>query len=256
MLKLDHEGTGLASGTLTVMTRSSDSSAKPVPVTVRYTYELQNPLNEKVFWPVLVAIILIGILLPVALLYLVKWWSAKIPGATLSIGSVRGPVGPTGSFLESVSLIPQDLHVVPLEGTDRRSVALTGGATVRTKTGWGLTEPGYAVVQGQPGVTAGGSSRLPLAIQDHWIALLDSADPHRGDVELVVLLAPSSTKLPDLLADARSRVPELVEKLRQSLGDAPPPTPGGPGDGGADGEWGSTTTVPTPPSPGSSPDTW
>lgn len=225
-------GAGLASGELTVMLASDDPSVEPVRVAVAYDLEMQNPRNDRVFWPVLVGVTLLGILIPLGLLYLVKWRTAKIPGNSILIGRASGQVDGHSSFLGSVSLAMSDLAGTTLAGGDRRSIQLNGVSQVQTKMGLGPTEPGYAVVVGQlsassanPASTRKGLARLPLAVQDRWIALLDSTNPHAGPVEVIFLVAPTSPKLQELIADARARVPEVVTQLRSRLGESAGPVP-------------------------------
>lgn len=250
-LAVEEVGTGLASGQLTVMTRSAEAGVKPVAVTVAYDLEMKKPRNEAVFWPLLIAITLAGVLIPVALLYLVKWRTAKIPGNSLLIGSLSGNVDQQSSFLSASALSERDMRGVTLAGTSRRSVALNSLSEIRTKVGLGLTEPGYAVVAGQPSASSanpsttrnGSAARLPLAVQDRWVALLDPANPHGGPVEVVFLLAPTSGKLPVLLTDARNRVPEVVAEVRARLGATSARSPSTPA--AAEEDWGPSTPAST-----------
>ena len=259
VLSVDGVGTGLASGQLTLMTESDKADVAPIPVTVTYELEMKRPRNNEVFIPLLVAITAGGILLPVLLLYLMKWWTARIPGSALSIGSARGQVDQGSSFLDSAAITEQGMRAMTLVGTDRRSVPLNGQSRLRTKVGLGLTEPGWTVVEGQYSASSatpstdrkGRRGRLPLAVQDAWIALLDAANSHAGPVEVVFLVSPVSGRLPDLLADARARLPEVVSQLRSRLGDS---ATGGGGDGSpqpaANDEWGGTPSrVSTPTAP-------
>jgi hypothetical protein len=246
---VDKIGPGLASGTLVVQTRA-DSGDTTTPVNVAYELEMRRPRDEAVFWEALVGITLAGVLIPVGLLYLVKWRTAKIPGSSITLVSASGRVGPDSSFLDTTSVSEQGARTVVLEGTDRRSVSLNGQSQIQTRAGLWLTESGYCVVTGQPSVSSappgttrnGTSARLPLAVQDRWVALLDPTDPLNGSVEVVFLLSPTSAKLPELHADARSRVPELVDKVRSSLDSSSsgPGTPVAAGRPGTD-EWGGSS---------------
>lgn len=241
-------GTGLVSGEITVMTRPATDGVEPVPVNVRYELEMQKPRNDAVFWPLFVAISLGGVLIPVLLLYLMKWRTAQIPGNSLLLGSLQGNVGQHSAFLGAGSLTEQAMRGVTLAGSDRRRIPLNSLSEIRTKVGLGLTEPGYGVVEGQPSassanpaMTRKGRARLPLAVQDRWVALLDPVNPHEGPVEVVFLLAPTSGKLQELLVDARNRLPDVVARLRSSIGqDSGSAGAGTPGPQKND-EWGSSS---------------
>lgn len=246
-LTVGQTSAGLASGSLTVMTLPAEAGQQPVAVKVGYELEMERHRNDKLFWIYTALIAAAGIAVPVLLLYLVKWWTAKFPASSLALGSVSGPVTADSSSLINVSLAEHELRGIVLAGTDRRSIDLNGRAKLVTRMGLGLTEPSYAVVEGQysvssanPSMTRNGHARSPLSAQDRWIALLDPTDPHHGPVEVVFIVSPAAGKLSELLADARNRVPGLVDKLRSSLGDAPSAPPA-PDDG-----WGSPTPSTSP----------
>jgi hypothetical protein len=268
-------GNGLASGTVTVMTVPTDASLPAIPVKVSYQLEMSTPANVATLIWVLIATLLAGILIPLGLLYVVKRWSARIPGNSVLVGVTTGLVSATGYFLNSGEPFPlreQDLRSVILAGTDGRSLAITASVTLRSKMGWGITEPGFVIVvapgrcsvsSARPATTRKGDvARLPLAVQGHWVALLDAHDPMNGPVDVVLLIAPTSGRWADLTNDARQRVPEAVEKLRQRLhapaGGEEPPTGPTPDDywGSASDTTASGTSQPSPSITGPVDDQW
>jgi hypothetical protein len=250
-LQVSSTGNGLASGTVNVMTAPNDASLPPIAVKVSYQLEMSRPADVKTLIWVLILTLSAGILIPLGLLYLVKWWNARIPGDSVLVGKATGLVTPNGSFLTSDGQFPvreQDLSSSILVGTDRRSLTVPGGETLRSKMGWGITEPGFVVVaspsrysisSARPSTTRkGDKGRLPLAVQGHWVALLDASDPMNGPVDVVLLVAPLNGKWADLTADARQRVPEAVEELRNAL--KVPTVSEGPRTGGpTDDDWGT-----------------
>jgi len=256
-LQVGTTGNGLASGTVTVMTTPTDASLPPIPVKVSYQLEMRRPADVATLIWVLLLTFLAGISIPLGLLYLAKWWNARIPGDSVLVGKTTGLVTSTGSFLSSSGTFPlreQDLSSVILVGTDRRSLALPSGETLQSKMGWGITEPGlvvvaapgrYSVSSARPSTTRRGTQgRLPLAIQGHWVVLLDPNDPMNGPVDVVILVAPLSGKWGDLTADARQRIPEAVETLRRTLsthGVSEGPQSGTPPQ--ADDDWGSSPST-------------
>lgn len=247
----DHVGSGLVSGLLHVMTRSDQAAGKPMPVTVRYSYEMQRPLNEKVLWLTLVALMLLGLLIPLLILLTVKWATSKIPGSTLTTLTVAGQVSGGSSFLNGWRPDSTELQPRALETTSRRHVELTPRTTLRAKANLlKLTEAGYVVVQDAPFVCSGGS-KLPLAVQDQWVAVLDPANPHHGPVEVVFLMATGARRLDELVSDARAKISGAVAELRRGLGTAPAAPSGG------HDEWGTAVSAaPSPSSPQTGVDTW
>ena len=235
-------GNGLVSGRITVMSLPDDTSASPVSQSVTLAMEMQRPVNEAVRWATLVAIFLLGILLPVGLLYLAKYLTAKVPGPGVAAGIVRGPVGGGAAFTDyGVPLRVDQLQTQPLDGQDRRNVVV-GPRTLRARTGLGLTEPGYVVVDhgdggarisgaGGTGATTKGGPRLPLAVQGQWCVALDQVSPHSGDVEVTVFTDASGSNLEEVLTNVRRDLVATVETLRAR---APRPADGGGDLSGAD----------------------
>jgi hypothetical protein len=178
------------------MTKPADGSGEPVPVTVDYRYEMERPADQPLLWAVFVSLLALGLLVPLLLLLLLKWWTTKIPGAALSWLTVSGQVGHGSSFLNQEIPNLSMIRTISLEGADRRRIPITPRATLRAKPYFrSLSAPGHVVVEGAPAGTSAGDV-LPLAIQDHWIALLDPPNPRGGKVEVTFLLAPGAAALP------------------------------------------------------------
>ncbi len=238
----DALGNGLASGTLTVLAlpagQSPSGAAQAVAVPVAYELEMRRPADVAVLGGVLIGVTLLGVAIPLGLLYLVKWLTARIPGTAVVAGSLRGQVTDEASFLDAgVPLRMDQLHTVVLAGTDRRRIAVDG-KVLRARVGLSPTEPGHVVVD-QPGPGAGstrpatvrGRARLPLAVQGSWSVGLDPADPRRGDVTVSFFTSPGAPGWAELTDDCRRRVREVVAALRAGLPPVDPAagrTPGPP----------------------------
>jgi hypothetical protein len=249
---------GLASGRLNVMSVPDQGSEEPVATQVQYQLEMQVPRDTSTLIWVLAVVMLVGLGLPLILIYLAKWWSARIPADSLLVGALDGPVDEQ-RFAPSASLAVTAMQSVVLAGTSRRRVTLPTGPQLRTSAGLGLTEPGYALVDssgysassGHPPTTRKGvRGRLPLAVQKTWVVTLDTSDPMSGPVHVHVILASSGDGLDDVVADAHRRVPEVVARLRSRVrhGDGTPPPPA---TSGASDDWADTSGIPgTTPSSG------
>jgi hypothetical protein len=239
-------GNGLVSGTLTVQTLPGDKSGDPVPAVVAFTLDMKRPADALVLWGVLAGVMILGIAIPVGLLYLLKFITAVIPGESVAYATVRGQVSESTSFVAGgVPITVENLSTSVLTGASRRRVAIGGGKTLVAKVGLVPTEPGYVVVE-QPGLSAGGGTvassrkgkaRLPLAVQGHWCVALDPVDPLGGPVEVSVFTAVGGAGLPALLDDVRGSISEFVAQLRESL-----PQQGARNTGPARDEWGSTSS--------------
>lgn len=258
-------GNGLLSGTVTVMIRGKNADAKPVAQQVAYRLEMQRPANQAVFWPTLIGLTLLGLLIPLALLYAVRFATTKLHGSSVTVGSVRGPIDENQQFLS---------HSTVLDENTASSVALGGqreiaadGKVFRARMGLAPTEIGYVLVE-QPRVPAagrGGRSRkgsavLPLALTNTWLVSLDPQSPHTGDVEVTFLVPPDRHGWDELLADAVSEVADVVRALRADLPASTEPPAGDAWDsqGGAPDTWGSSADAPDPWGAGApaTPDPW
>ncbi|WP_146207212.1 vWA domain-containing protein [Nocardioides silvaticus] len=217
----DATGSGLVSGELHIMTRSDRESAEPVATTVAYRYEMLRPPEGRAWWFLL--LVALGLMLPLLLLMAVKWWTSRIPGSSLTTLAERGVVSGNSSFLNGWRPDPTRLRVQSLETGDRRRVVVSDRTTLVAKTDLlRLTEAGYVVATGGPFASSAGK-RLPLSVQDHWVAVLDPQDLHRGPVEVVFLLSSGARRLDVLVSDARGKVPTAVADLRRGFPDTAAP---------------------------------
>lgn len=258
-------GNGLLAGTVTVMVRSNDAGAKPVAQQVDYRLEMQRPVDKQVFYPLLIGLTLLGLAIPLALLYAVRFATTRLQGNAVAVGSVRGAVNDEHSFLNHATVLDEaGVMTVPLSG--QRSVS-ADGKVFKAKMSWAPTEPGRVVVEqprspaaGQGGRGLKGHAVLPLAPVNTWMVSLDPQNPHTGDVEVTFLTTPDRAGWSELVGDAASSVPDVVRKLRAVL-PAADPVAGSGGqdawDGGVPDGFG-TSAVATDPwgSPSAAADPW
>ncbi|SHI87617.1 von Willebrand factor type A domain-containing protein [Tessaracoccus bendigoensis DSM 12906] len=246
-LTLDPGGLGNGSfiGSTRVTLAAADSSAEPVVADLAFDLSQSRPASQPVLWSTLILITLLGVAIPVAILYLVKFLTSKIPGTAVLAGSAYGPVDDAHAFTDNgVPLNVANLTVAHL--TNNRREVTVAGKTLKAKMGAAPTEPGYVVVD-TPGPSAGGrtslqsvggNARLPLAVQGNWMVALDPQRPVGGAVEVTVFTAPGSPGFSELLEDVRANIRTAVAKLRAGL----PPEQGAPS---AD-PWAGGGGTPTP----------
>lgn len=191
--------------------------------TVRFTAELTKDLNPTPFWVVLVLAMILGPGIPILLAYLLKYLLAsKIPA-----GGINAPLIPLTIENGEVRRDGMALSWRPEDNREFLSVANSGSrrltvgdVVLRSKLGASpfgaghvsVTAPGRVAVSGHDPRSHGKthSARLPLAVQNQWVLLVDPHIPDRA--ELLVLLAPTTSRAQRerLLDDAASRVPKLV----------------------------------------------
>lgn len=240
-LRTEHGGNGTVNGTVPVMLAPADGSGEPIRVDVPFTANLQNPLNALNFVLVLVAAPLLGIGLPVLLLYFAKWRISRIPArplaaALIPVRSEHGQLLRDGAPFE---LGPADLRgtvAIPANGARRLQI---GQTALRATIGASPTGAGFVVVDSPGEATASGASpstdrsglraRLPLAVHNNWVVLHRDGDP-ADTARLLVLLggdAPRSER-EELSRQIAARAPEVLDALvraRREAGQAPPPEP-------------------------------
>lgn len=268
-------GNGLASGTVTVFTApANDATAAPVPVEVSYRVEMVRPANAPLRIATFIAIFPAGLLLPLLALYAIKFLTSKISGERVFVAQLSGAVDENRNFLSSTSP-PANPPSVPIDRSNRTRLTLPGGGELRTRMGWLPTEPGYvtaifagASVSGANPGRSGQHARLPLRIQDNWVAVLSPSDPLHGPVSVHYLVG-DLANLSRVHDDARSGLAQRVAALRAALGPSnaaqQPPGPGGAGDpwggsggpGGPGGQGGPTGPAPQPwGTPSGQPEPW
>ncbi|HEX5813182.1 MAG TPA: VWA domain-containing protein, partial [Pseudonocardia sp.] len=123
-------GNGIAAGSIPVRTAPVDARDRVQTVPVRFTADLRKPLDVYRFVVALVAALLASAL-PVLVLYLIKWWGARIPpgrglhAVSVPVQIVDGRVTRDG---QPFALRDGELRdLVPLTGRGAREVRVDGG---------------------------------------------------------------------------------------------------------------------------------
>lgn len=241
VLTVDQPQTGGVDGSIVVMIAPDGHLDRAVGVPVSFTADVRKPLVPELFAAVFAIALILALGLPLAMLYVAKYWSAKIPQIPLAHGLVPvtvvdGQVSRTGG---GFALNDADTRqVVSVSGGGRRRLPLSG-VELRTKVGRSPIGSGYVVVEspgrigaagGQPPWTRRGlQARLPLAAHNNWAILHDPAgDPTAAEI-LVLLDASGDDRGRQRIAeDVRRRAGDLLSALREAAeesGDVPP-TPG------------------------------
>ncbi|WP_166139421.1 vWA domain-containing protein [Nocardioides ochotonae] len=220
------EGTGLLGGTVMLSASPGSGPGDPIEVPVRFRYEMEPPPNEPVKWAVFVAVLMLGLAVPLGLLAAVKRRAAKLAGDHLAVEVLAGRITASSSFLASATVDRQQQTVLAFDSVGRTRVRVSDRATlvVRARALNPLKMP-EVVVEGAPHVTSQGEF-LPLAVQGTWLALLDPADLESGAVQVVLLLPVSGIGAEELLRDAADKVPGAIAQLRDRISAVTAPRAG------------------------------
>jgi len=226
-LRTDHDGHGGLTGTVPVHVAALDNPSDAQVVEVPFVASLIKPLNTTNFVLVLLAALLLGPGIPLALLYASKWWVSKIPDTPML--AERIPVEVSNDVVlrdgEPFAMADTDL-IQPVPG-------LTGGTRRLTVQGVTLTATmgrspfgAGCVIADADGLVSVGSELpasdrgglravLPLAVHNKWVVLHDPRGP--ANIAEVLLLVGGRTDTATrerLYEEVARRLPELLNGLR------------------------------------------
>ncbi len=250
-LRLDDSGNGTLSGLLTVRLAPEGEPGRALSTTVPFVGDLVRPLNTSVLGLTFALALLLGIGLPLLFLYALRWWTARIPGEALRVGTV--PVRLVGRDVQRDGGpfqldLARDTRFqgVPESGFRRLDVE---GLVLQTRTGVSPTSTPWTEVTaaGSVVVTADGAGRLPLGVHGSWVALLDPGRPAEAKVVVLLPTDASPAMLDQVAREIRSRLPQLAQEARDLV---PSPGAGPEGDGGSPAPGGFGTPPPGSPMPG------
>lgn len=283
-LDVPEEVNGDIGGTLVVMA-APKNAGDPVAIEVPFSGSLSKPLDATQFTVALVLALILGPLIPLLLLYLFKWMTARIPAKALRAQQIPVTVSGATVLRDNQPFAIRDTDLVSLvPGLDRptRRIDL-GGVTLKTTTGWSPfgagrvigSAAGLASAGGKEGATTGKQpdAVLPLAVHNNWLVMHDPAGPAEAATVLLLVSGDAGRQQVErVVQELRDHLPRVLPKLRaqarENLGEAEPPTgsaapnpfgggaPAAPGGGNAANPFGPSTTprAPgTPPPPGGNP---
>lgn len=215
---------GFVSGTIPVSISRADGSEETV-VPIAATGTMSIPLNKTAFTLAFVAALLLGLLIPLALLYLVRYLTARIPEQYF--GAQRISLHFEGSALRYDGAVAP---TIDFDGASRNQIHHDG--RVASALGHQLKVHSFqanplagssVIVETTPSISDTGLQKsdraaLPLAVQGHWfIAARD------GNLELIVLprLPIEHAAAQQLVQNTVERAPELAAQLQQQIPQQP-----------------------------------
>lgn len=235
-------GSGALTGSFVVKMASLDAPDRVQDLAVDYTAEVQRPLNTTNFLLALIAALLLGPGIPLALLYLAKWATAKIPDRPLLTQMV--PVSFEGSTVTrdggGFALRDGDLTTmarIPPGGARSLDV---GGIVLATRTGKSPLGSGEVRVESGPRLGASSAhpepvgdrhqARLPLAVHNTWVLLHDPGGPPDAGTALLLVAGDAGPQQRQALVDDFARrAPHVFAGLRAVAAAEPQPASGPPG---------------------------
>lgn len=241
-------GNGAVNGTFAVLSASAEDPSLTEPADIDFNAELTRPLNAANFALTLIAALLLGPGIPIGLLYLAKWATAKIPGRGLIVTPVAVTLDHGEIMRDGAPIEWRDgdfRNMAPMDAKGQRRLDL-GPIKLEARTGASPFGAGYVVVDAPGRIGASSEfgepfgkeqrARLQLGVHNTWV-MVRSAQPGPDQTMVVFLTAADAgTGVRDkLLADLQRRGPQVYERLASAQNNAPDAGrsggPGGPGDG-------------------------
>lgn len=226
-LRTEQDGHGGLNGTLPVHVAALENPDDGQVVEVPFVASLLKPLNTTNFVLVLAAALLLGPGIPLALLYLSKWWVSKIPDTPLLAERIRVEVRSDMAMRdgEPFALAETDLvqPVTGLAGGARRVSVL--GVTLTAVMGRSPFGAGHVTVESGNVLSVGSElpgsddtglrAVLPLAVHNTWLVLHDPRGPST-DAEVLLLVSGSADNAARerISEEVARRLPELLDGLR------------------------------------------
>ncbi|GGK99766.1 hypothetical protein GCM10007382_19620 [Salinibacterium xinjiangense] len=245
VLTLDSSANGTVNGSFDVMLSPSGESERAIPATVTFTADLRKPFNEAIGTGAFLVALVLGIGIPLGLVYLLKFVIAKIPSRALLSQRISVTVSGERVLREGATFALRDTDLTDLTGIKpggARSLDLAG-VSLSTRIGLWPSRAGYVVVDAPGFVSASDQTpawvsrkapraRLPLAVHNHWIVLRSPGGPaDQAEVILFVSGDADSDRKQSLVEHLNDHLPVVLERLVEAGGDTP-------SEGPVD-EWGS-----------------
>lgn len=201
------------------------------PVNVSVNGSVNAPVNKVVFGATLIVVLLLGILIPVGLLYLIRFLTGKIPSKP-GIHVLRIPVTTQDSQLlrqdtgrEFEVDYQKDFINAPREKSTGKTLN-AAGMQIKVRTGFNPLAPAQAVVDAaatmsDDGKQIGSRAVLPLAVHNHWFALVDQNNPADRAIVLLCDESMSPEHFESLARQIREKGASRIDKLSQQVAEAP-----------------------------------
>lgn len=226
-------GNGTLDGTVAIKIAPENEPAKARTVQLPFTADLNKPLDTFNFLLALLVALILGPGIPLGLLYLGKYLTAKIPprallGQRIDVTVQGDQVLRDGQPLALRSGDLTDMVRLPVGGARQAEAA---GFGLATKIGRSPFGPGFVLVDapGMIGATSTNpepygdhrAARLPLAVHNTWTLLHNPAGP-ADQATLLILLGTDASedqqRRRQYLDDVTARAPELLQRLRGTAG--------------------------------------
>lgn len=202
-------------------------------VTIPARGAMTAPVDQGIFWAVFVAVLLLAIIIPLAILYAMKVYAGRFP-ARLRVKTAAIDIAVDGSSVVRADTgAPLDFnqadHVAATETSLTGAAATVHGYQISRKANLNILSPAVMVVDkpdtvsiADNGQQYGSSAQFPPALVNRWFLALDSRRPTVATVVIIADTSGDAATLSALVADIRRQVPVHLPQLTQSLAAVAP----------------------------------
>ncbi len=230
ILKPGAQGNGDLKGSLTVHLAPAGHPDRAQKVAVTFIGSQQRLPNPPIRWAVFAAAMIIGIGIPLLVLFWLRWQAARLPAFTPTSTIVDIELAENSLTMadDSPASNPAMWRDDPQITGSRRETTLSG-LHIRARAGLRLQSAGYALLTGGAGVgsqpphqaTGEQLPVLPLQLRGGWAVIFDPTTRSRAKLLLVVgpqaNSADMAQEMSEVFAAARRDAPQLV----RAAGGAP-----------------------------------
>lgn len=238
VLGLDEQGTlpvqltiselrdGLVNGSVPLQISNAEG-ANETSVDLPAEGSLSVPIDAKTFiWAFIIAL-LASLLIPLGILYLVRYMNAKVPSSAMS--AVRIPLELSGEVLRYGGSSTPDLEsqtVASKQITVHGSSFNVEGHRLRVQRfTWNPISSPSVFVETTPSISSdgkqkGANAKLPLAVQGNWFVTVSGADPSKMELIALTNLPCDKGQIDRMVTEIISKAPDRVRELQKQLDDA------------------------------------
>lgn len=205
---------------------------------------MTTPLSKSAFGLAFALAVLLGLLIPLAVLYFMKWFSGRIPESPRMFAKTI-PVKKDGTSLIRTDtgkpfVVSKDEFqgAVPVDAAPRR--ANLGLYEAKVKMGLSPFTAAHVEIEKDGSISgkgkqSGGRAILPLAVQNNWFFVGNANDKDRGEIVLTIDTMAHAEKYGELSEEINRSAPVLFEQVQFPAPKEPKAPKGPKGEQGAQG---------------------
>lgn len=220
----------------------SDASPEVISAELPFAFDMHRPVDQIRRAGLMIALLLIGFLLPLVVLWILNWWGARYESlARLRTAAIKVRVSPDGRLSRVEDATERPLRFEPADfgytgGPDHPTREATiGELRLRSKVPLFPLRPAFGIVSANGGALVGSQgavtrgpgtgAKVPFSLARQWVFTLDDAtatgggEPDvRGTLRTFLPEGPMRRQIGNLVDVLASSVPSAAQELaRQTL---------------------------------------